>query len=234
MIVNGVEKTENFLKTPYKGGYPDTLPATLIFSFYKNGFHRSSTGVLVSLKVTCKQLRQFIAKTYTKERFEVSLEKDFGLINVLGNDTILLPDSEETLLQKGVTNESSIKINIMEESPFLMHRNLEDTAPKKSKYNFPILQEEIFEDVEDEDFSSEFVENPPENKKEENSSKQVEQELLKLEEEFEEKYKKSEEIEGYNFPVPPVSDMVKDLKALLNFPKKQWHYFSQYHTFVTV
>ena len=188
MILPGVAPSENYLKTPYKGGYPDISPVTLIFCIIKEGEVLQEKTILLSLKTTCKMLREIISKQVESSTFELSVDDG---VHVLSHNDTKLEDTDETIGQKGIADGTIIKIFIP--NPKLMSRmapKLPTTSSSSSSSNnkgtadraserasergitsqprninkgykpFHVLQEEIFEGVgdDDDDDSSEPIE----------------------------------------------------------------------------
>ena len=117
-----------------------------------------------------------------------------------------IPDTEETIGSKGIVNGSTVIITLLEEINEL------------NGFKFPLLQEELFENIGDDDFPSDLLDDINEDvNMEKIEDEKQEKKVIKLEEEFDNHYKMSqkETHDEILFLSPPLSSIEKDLEELL-------------------
>lgn len=147
-IVSSETPSENWLKSPYAGGFPDLKPVIIIFRKMGPNNMVLENGIIISLKITGKKIYEYISKHYYgEEKFKLFWSNknyfadesdDFGEIVPEDNNQLgKIGFKHETLLtaiQEGIYNMYLEKKKIMEE--------------ERLKNSFPIILEELFEGVE--------------------------------------------------------------------------------------
>ncbi len=118
---------ENSLKTPYRGGFPDLVPATLVLKTWL-----TERSFLLSLRVTCRHLYMYVGKHFGCGGLE---------LRVKGSK---VTDSEDTLMKAGIGDKSVLVAQ--KEVPLV-----QGNAGHNERRTFPVLQERVFEDMDGKD-----------------------------------------------------------------------------------
>jgi len=203
MVISAAEPCENFLKTPYEGGYPDKKPESITMN-QCNGRESTRSKVLISLKATCNELYKFLKKIHSNKPIELLYETD-----MYDSAEHPLPNADSLLKENNIRQQSILKLNIKE-----IEENKEEKP--KEKFEFPILQEEIFEEVGDDYIEGIDEDIAKEIKEEEKKKEKEKEEMNRLKKEFEKKYKEYKEVRREEFTPLKVSDVVRNLEELLN------------------
>lgn len=224
-IIPTADVSENYLKCPYVGGYPDLKPILLTLNIYRNIGGLDIYSNLFSLKMTCKKFIEFIRKHTHAENLEIASDE----LRFINTTKAAILETDETLLDKGISNGSTIRIETKSDNLIHSYKRPEPIKSaefrKKQEYNFPILQEELFEDVGDEEI--EFLEENKEiqniqemhKKKAEEEKIRKDKELLEkqaLEIEFQTKFKDAENSEKTDFSSPSLENIEKSLENILS------------------
>jgi hypothetical protein len=133
-IVPTAPARENFLKTPYTGGYPDLQPDHLIFiNKAKNrGFLAQPQQILVSLKATAKQLHKSFADLTHDQ--PLILRHSTGVTGFhIRHEETELPQSDDILQHFGLHRLSVLILGFASPHPPGQQSNPEASASKQSQ-----------------------------------------------------------------------------------------------------
>lgn len=209
MVISAGMPSKNFLGTPYEGGYPDTSP-TLMRISERNDLTITIDWTLISFRATCSELHRFLAKSHPKNTVTIHYQRDRFIY-----EEVPLPDTDLPLSEIGLTTQSQLKLNIGAPNGFeansqvLLHGNAEE------KTEFPIFQEEFFEDVGDECMEEIDADINAESKEEEKRKAKEKEEMKILEKEFDVKYDEYKGVESSEFISLAKESIEQHLEELL-------------------
>lgn len=209
MVVSAGPPSNNFLLTPYEGGYPDTAPKLVTIN-KSDGHVSRRERVLISWRASCKELWKFFEKEHADREVSLGYQKvefDFN--------EMPLPEDDFPFTQTGFGNLSVLKLILKAKREEHGMEEIEESKAVKEQ-KFPILQEEYFEDVGDESMGEFDEDISAEMRKEEEKRAKEKEKAVVLEQEFEKQYHEHGSVETTEFSPLGTPNIVRNLESLLN------------------